>query len=144
MAWAAGLYDGEGCTFLDKSGYLSMHVTQALPAVVRRFAKAVGVGKVYGPYKNHGQGFYKWQALSTEDAITTFELLKPYLSAPKKAQFREKFKVAKKPRFSWATRDRTRCFNGHKWTETNTYRHNGKRYCRTCRHDRYLARKAGR
>ena len=37
---------------------------------------------------------------------------------------------------------RTHCVNGHEFTEANTYRHQGKRYCRTCRRARNRAGRA--
>lgn len=39
-------------------------------------------------------------------------------------------------------RSETRCSVGHLYTEENTYRWNGWRYCRTCRHDLYVKRTA--
>ena len=34
---------------------------------------------------------------------------------------------------------RSACVNGHEFTESNTYMHAGKRYCRTCRRERVRA-----
>ena len=36
---------------------------------------------------------------------------------------------------------RTKCINGHEFTEENTWMYQGKRYCRTCRRTRNKARR---
>ena len=54
LAWAAGFFDGEGCFSLSKATmYPCVSITQHHPEVLVRFADAVGVGKLYGPYQ-HG------------------------------------------------------------------------------------------
>ena len=38
-------------------------------------------------------------------------------------------------------RGKEACTKGHVYTEATVYRHAGRRHCRVCNHDRYLARK---
>lgn len=38
---------------------------------------------------------------------------------------------------------RSRCVNGHPFTDENTYMHGGKRYCRTCRRNRQITVRRG-
>lgn len=68
LAWAAGLFDGEGCAYLAKvngHAYLSLSVGQCYnPEVLHRFADAVGHGNVTGPHSSgvNNSPSYKWRA----------------------------------------------------------------------------------
>lgn len=101
LAWAAGLYDGEGtCGCYGRpdgrkrrGSYWHIRISVAQhydPEVLHRFVAAVGVGKVYGPYDGRK---YSVQVVG-ENAETIIERLWPYLSGPKRRQIeaaREKF-----------------------------------------------------
>lgn len=56
LAWAAGLFDGEGNVRLirkhvgSQRGQPHLSIAQVNPIVLQRFRDAVGIGKVYGPY----------------------------------------------------------------------------------------------
>lgn len=51
MAWAAGLFEGEGTiTYMTKSRRARLAVKMTDEEAVRRFESSIGVGKVYGPY----------------------------------------------------------------------------------------------
>lgn len=78
VVWAAGFFDGEGSWFYDTQGYLALTVGQKTREACDRFRDAVGRGKVYGPYKNNGNGFYQFKA-GGKDAVYVLDLLKPYL-----------------------------------------------------------------
>jgi hypothetical protein len=79
LAWAAGFFDGEGCfffgTYRRKDGRIDQwtetRITQADREVLDRFASAVGLGKVYGPYArtkaNHAS---QWQYVAYGFAST--------------------------------------------------------------------------
>jgi hypothetical protein len=51
IAWAAGLFDGEGTATIC-GGQRRLAVKMADEESVRRFHAAIGVGKVYGPYEH--------------------------------------------------------------------------------------------
>jgi hypothetical protein len=90
VAWAAGLFEGEGT--ITRSGKqprlcLAMHDE----SVVRRFAAAMGIGHVYGPYRNEGslggiRDRWHWVAQGEERARDAYLLLRPWLSDRRKAQ----------------------------------------------------------
>lgn len=92
LAWAAGLYDGEGCTTLSvdrrPGGYSSLRVqvNQAhRTEVLERFAIAVGKPRrIVGPYDCPNETYY-FQAVS-EDALDIIFEMWPHLSAPKREQ----------------------------------------------------------
>jgi hypothetical protein len=95
LAWAAGFFDGEGCTYLKKgrkSYSPALGITQNDPEVLHRFQKAVGAGAVNGPYDYRGRGyktniFWRYSAGNISEIM---EQLWPWLSTPKKKQYMEK------------------------------------------------------
>ena len=89
LAWAAGFFDGEGCTYLCSGGArkrktLRLCVWQKDPRPLRRFNRVVGYGTVYGPYASQGD-MYEW-VVQCDRAERVLALLWPYLSQPKKEQ----------------------------------------------------------
>src|SRR5256712_4396088 len=95
LAWAAGLYDGEGsCSaYLPKKRQTyrrQMAVSQGgevgqLPEVLTRFKSAVlDIGNITGPYRGY---LYYWKT-SRKDALDQIAgLLWPYLGDAKRSQF---------------------------------------------------------
>ena len=100
LAWAAGFFDGEGSTSIHPNVvnmrtyfFLCMQLTQTgdiLPYTLERFRKAVGEGKVYGPYTPAGLGslpVWKWQVQKGLSVRLVGDRLRPYLSPNKITQF---------------------------------------------------------
>jgi hypothetical protein len=94
IAWAAGLYDGEGSASMymprkRRTARRQMQVSQGgeagvPPEVLLRFRQIVGDGSVTGPYR--GYLFY-WKT-TRKDALDSIALrLWPYLSEEKRSQF---------------------------------------------------------
>jgi hypothetical protein len=80
IAWAAGLFEGEGC--ISTTTYrLQVALVMTDEDMVRRFDAIVERGKVYGPYHppSHGprrKQFWRWAAY--EDAAhDVIDLLMP-------------------------------------------------------------------
>jgi hypothetical protein len=88
LAWAAGFFDGEGCTSLEtKSASLKVTITQQHPEVLERFISAVGVGKVYGPYYYGPKKKARWAInIQSKAAIVALAKIWPYLGSEKKNQ----------------------------------------------------------
>jgi hypothetical protein len=87
LSWAAGLYDGEGCTTVAKdrnSRWQSIMVcmSQKHPGVLRRFMRATEPAAINGPYRS---GMYSVQYRGPK-ALRVLEKLWPYLSAVKAIQ----------------------------------------------------------
>jgi hypothetical protein len=95
LAWAAGFYDGEGCTFAKRTGrhwYLNMMVAQNDRRPLDRFVAAIGVGRVRGPIQHtspRSHEFYRVD-LGSVASWKAINLLWPYLSEPKREQILEK------------------------------------------------------
>lgn len=96
IAWAAGLYCGEGsCHWVrngTKYGRPSMEITQCgSPEVLETFNSAVnGLLNLYGPYTNRANTHRQYWQLSTTNlgAIqTVMGAMWPWLSQAKKDQF---------------------------------------------------------
>jgi hypothetical protein len=147
LAWAAGLYDGEGSAYIVSKkapNTPGLSVWQSYrPDVLHRFAAATGgLLTVYGPYgspTNPRRG-PKWRCSTAgfEQVQAIAALLWPYLSAPKKEQLKQ---VLLKARDFIPYAARTHCPQGHAYTAENTYRClDGGRRCRACARDRANAR----
>jgi len=87
-AWAAGFFDGEGTTSIlkaqrDKYSYLRMSVSQKNRALLDKFQKIVGVGKVY---KSKTREIHSWDCYKKQDVEVALSLLWPHLSKQKRDQ----------------------------------------------------------
>ena len=92
IAWAAGLFEGEGCVHLYRGRYVHLSLEMTDEDVVRRFAKIVGA-TVYGPYAPRGAGSRKlsWQAqiCARPAAEVVFKAFSPYLGMRRKEKVNE-------------------------------------------------------
>ena len=114
LAWAAGFFDGEGTITTSltrakpeaKARQRSQHATfyvgvnQATsslddidtPEAIARFARALGMGVVVGPYRQdaHRKPIFKWYA-HNRIGLAALSVLWPYLCSPKRLQARRAF-----------------------------------------------------
>lgn len=91
LAWAAGLYDGEGCVSSTGTGAQAVvgqsSSSDEAPEVLVRFQRAVGAGKINGPYlRPNRRPHYRWTLGRRADVIDFYAKLWPFLSGPKKTQ----------------------------------------------------------
>ena len=96
IAWAAGLFEGEGAIshIERRRGTLELQVALVMTDedVVRRFDEIVDRGKVYGPYlpPSHGdrrKPFWRWAAVG-DPGHDVLDLLGAWLSPRRVAQAR--------------------------------------------------------
>jgi hypothetical protein len=96
IAWAAGLFEGEGAiSHLERRrGSLELQVALVMTDedVVRRFDEIVDRGKVYGPYlpPSHGdrrKPFWRWAAIG-DPGHDVLDVLGPWLLSRRVAQAR--------------------------------------------------------
>jgi hypothetical protein len=117
LAWAAGLFDGEGCTAttvsVGRPGTVRIYVSvgqqsgssEIVPSVLTRFQQAVGgLGYIGAPYLDQRSGTFahKWRAESFVEAQAVIALLWSNLGAVKRWQAAGAFK-----RFSLSVRDKS-------------------------------------
>lgn len=82
MAWAAGLFEGEGSVSRKTA---RLQVKMISEQSVRRFGEVMDVGKVYGPYGPYPSQmgktpFFVWVAWHQEDVRSAAAALIPYVS----------------------------------------------------------------
>lgn len=109
VAWAAGLFEGEGCVFAkpDKG---RLRIVASLDScdfdVLDRFAEVIGVGRVYGPYE-HAKGtkpYWKWKTTGPGNVEHVRDLLHRQLGARRLEAFRVALEAhAAQPR-AWSRR----------------------------------------
>lgn len=134
LAWAAGFFDGEGHVALQSSPLVSIHQTDR--AVLDRFQVAVAVGLVAGPYaKGHWSPAWVYRTSNWRDSQVVLALLWKFLSAPKRAQFHDRFsRYLARP---LPVRLSTQCGRGHDLSKPENIARSpstpsGSRPCREC------------
>src|SRR5690349_5311058 len=92
LAWAAGFFDGEGSSKLDRRkdrAYISIQIGHVEPGPLHRFRAAVGAGNVTGPYDHNSKKnprwkpHYSYQAYGENARFVIETQLWTYLSEPK-------------------------------------------------------------
>lgn len=132
-AWAAGLFDGEGSTYLLRHrSHVSYWIAEArvtqtsldddAPEVLVRFQRIVGVGRVYGPYHSAGPSkpVYRWHCAKGQEIEQVITGLWPWLGGPKRAQATTVLTTLRsqpalpRGRPDWRNR-KTHCIHGHEY-----------------------------
>lgn len=151
IAWAAGLFEGEGSVSLkhDKRGnpapVLSLGMTDQ--DTVEKFAAIIGVNQPhrFTPGPSHYKDMYRWQTQSIAVFRQVMEQFWPYLSYRRRQKFLEVYTATRHVEVHH--KDRMHCARGHEFTPENTHVvPSGARHCRTCRRAngaRYRAKKKG-
>jgi hypothetical protein len=101
IAWAAGLFEGEGTLFLTgQTGSPCAALSMTDEDVVRRFAGVVGSGrvsKVIDPRPRH-KPLWTWRLGTKEDIGALIELFHPYLGERRRAKADEVLVVCQQPK----------------------------------------------
>lgn len=132
FAWAAGLFDAEGCVSLTRHGshagykVIDGAITQGgaagVPEELRRFLSVTAIGKVYGPYEQEGatEPIYRWRAETPDKVRRVIHLLLPWLGEVKRRQAFAAFAVIDaqpvlpRGRVEWGSH-KTHCVHGHEY-----------------------------
>ena len=97
IAWAAGLFEGEGSIFLTKIrgySYVRMNLKMTDLDVLEKFKRIVGCGKLYTAKsrrqveKKHKQAYY-WQLCNKEEINKLCNLFLPHLCARRTSKIKE-------------------------------------------------------
>jgi hypothetical protein len=146
LAWAAGFFDGEGSTFLQKPektrpdapSTVKMSISQVCKGNLVRWQAAVGEGSITGPYQQHGLNARPhWKLdVASGRVKATLDKLWPYLGEEKKRQADAALANGRVAR--GLLRDRDVCIHGHPMKASKGYiRPNGRitdtKICLTCR-----------
>ena len=142
IAWAGGLYDGEGSAGSYERGKRPDGSPRFHPQVslamtdedsVLRFQEIVGVGKVGWETRPPHKPLYRWKVSSFEEAQAVAALLWPFVCKRRQGQFRQMLTTMAADRLkNEAHRDT--CRRGHLYTPANTAirPQTGSRRCRQC------------
>lgn len=132
LAWAAGIFEGEGSLSLAAGKYPRITVSMTDEDTMRRFARAMEVGKIYGPYtRGRHKPYHAWTACTFEDVQYAVCLIWFGLGQRRRDQTRKTLRASVVTGHSvkWRT-----CKNGHAWTPDNIISQaSGYKRCRTCR-----------
>lgn len=145
IAWAAGLFEGEGCISHSRHGTPTVSLCMTDEDVVKRFAKVVGFGSLRGPEYPSGnlgqRSRFWWHGNGYQQAQATIALFWGWLGERRRQKAVEILMEAQNGRIGNAGRKhisetRTHCDKGHEMTPENVYRHRrGTKGCRRCRKD---------
>lgn len=139
VAWAAGLFEGEGCiTARGKtSGELVIGMTDL--DVLERFQAIMGVGGITVEYRQPPhQDCYRWSVCNAADSTFVLGLLLPWLSSRRRAAAESLLQRMESCRGRNGLK--THCKHGHEYSEENTYiTPAGHRRCMACHRNRVNA-----
>jgi hypothetical protein len=138
LAWAGGLFEGEGSFYCTQRGGSNACISMTDLDSVERFRKAVGLPIEIKRKKlnlDHKQ-VYEWRTGKFEYVQALGAMLWNYLGTRRKQQivdcFQHKAKLVKSQ--NGRGLGKVSCPNGHIFDEKNTYiDRRGTRICRTCR-----------
>ena len=145
LAWAAGFFDGEGCTVayeytpkdqIKPYRVISLSVSQVNVHPLERFHKAIiGLGVINGPFiPKQGQvkPQYKYRVSGFERVQAIISMLWPWLCDNKRKQARVALLSMHNNIRSVGHPIQQYCLRGHDLGMTGRIRPNGDRTCRDC------------
>lgn len=101
LAWAAGLFDGEGCIHLSRSGYIRLTLGMTDLDVVEKFSTVLGCGNIYKHRRFKGQREYKScfiiQISGFEKVQAILAAFWPWLGARRRAKMELALNCARRP-----------------------------------------------
>jgi hypothetical protein len=140
IAWAAGLFEGEGCIHVIESDgcmYARLSLTTTDRDVLDRFQSVIVAGTVKAnppPKQVQWKQSYRWYLSRTAEIERVLHRFMPYLGKRRSSKAQEALEVC-----SHVTpRSETHCHRGHEYTEANTMvePNTGYRRCRICRRNK--------
>ena len=147
IAWAAGLFEGEGSIGAQTTcahGNVRVRVRFTLAMtdrdVLERFHAIVGAGSVTGPfwYDKSTRHIWRWCASSRPDVARLTDMFRPFLCERRLRALNEALHAFREqPPPAHKNRERTHCRRGHPFSDGNTrVESTGSRRCLTCERDR--------
>lgn len=90
LVWASGLFEGEGCFSTRRGRHATAILSGSDEDTVRRFCRAVGVGKVYGPrLRPPNKPIWVWCTAKCEHVQAVVAMLWFGLGARRRARAKE-------------------------------------------------------
>lgn len=91
LAWAAGLFEGEGCVTANGGGHkLTLSLVNTDLEILERYAQVVGAGTITTgrAQSENRKPQFAWQVYG-DNAVTVFEALEPWLGTRRRARYAE-------------------------------------------------------
>jgi hypothetical protein len=134
IAWAAGLFEGEGCFSTGKNtsknsltGRCSLQMTDE--DIVKRFYNIVKVGTINKRTFENKKDAWTWTTAGFEKFLYIVSLFWKFLGERRKQRASEILNILK-DRFEHR---KNFCINGHPRSEENLYHYKGQKHCAICR-----------
>lgn len=133
LAWALGIFEGEGCIVVTHSrNSVALAVAMTDEDTIRSLHFVVGAGMVNGPYRtgNRKKPVWRWILHNSTEVKTLLGLWLPYFST--RRNIRAQFALTLLEKVN--NKDSPVCKYGHV-RANNTYIHptQGRKSCRVCR-----------
>lgn len=145
LAWAAGLFEGEGCILADEKAprgrpRVRLYLSSTDLDVVKRFQRILGVGSIRPHSRPEPQykDLWAWQ-ISGKAVEAPLRALLPWLAERRTARALAALKLI--PSIGVENRLKTHCPKGHPYDAVNTRWKDGARSCRECNRQACRARR---
>lgn len=93
IAWAAGLFEGEGCITQASRGNPLVLMKMTDPDVIEQFALIMDnhgvIGSINGPYQGKNKPFWKWQSSGYINLELVYQLFHRWLGERRRERFEE-------------------------------------------------------
>lgn len=94
IAWAAGLFEGEGSISLRRlrdgsAAQATVSIDMTDPDVIIQLAARLGIGRLHGPYKGTNKPRYRWTVSRLADVETFCTWVYPFLGERRQARIRQ-------------------------------------------------------
>ncbi len=94
VAWAAGLFEGEGCLYTTGKTGITAQVCMTDQDVIQKFRDILGFGNIEGPirdkhFKEHYKDQYRWRTSNKNSIDIIYQLFLPYLGSRRRGKFEE-------------------------------------------------------
>jgi hypothetical protein len=142
LAWAAGVFEGEGWIGRRAKHSAELVVGMTDEDVIQRFHEVVGCGAISVEWRKDGhKTLYRWHVARTSEVRVLLTAFLPWLGERRRRVALDVLAVLLENPGARALR--TRCPQGHPYDDANTYWYDKdgyrSRHCMTCRRERARA-----
>lgn len=138
VAWAAGIFEGEGCVYVLRRRGRADRVVLAVAMtdldVIERLRDVFGCGSISSERRRDGRKpIYRWNTSARGDVERVLALITPWLMSRRQARIAEAVAEVERDRQGVAPRGtREACYRGHLRAEHSYKSSRGNWVCRLC------------
>ena len=93
VAWAAGLFEGEGCISINKRQQIRLDLAMTDQDVVKRFKAIVCAGAINVWTKPGFKPLFRWSIAARADVVDVLNLLQPFFGDRRYAKSQEALSI---------------------------------------------------